>query len=107
MRIHLLIRKKYGLERYKKGKFTVPEDYIRKQSNEVTMILAKMRFVSTRVEHLYYPPVFIMEGISEQFEEKKEGEMISCYEIIINVLDDGEKTGSVRKQKEGSIKLMF
>lgn len=89
------------------GKFTVSEDYIRKQSNDVAMILAKMRFAPTRVEHLYYPPIFIMEGISEQFEEKKEGEMIPCYEIIINVLDDGEKTVSVRKQKEGSIKLMF
>lgn len=79
------------------GKFKIIEMLVRDSPELVFEVLADMKFVPTRVEHLWYPPVFLMEGISEKFEELEEGEKIPLYEIIINDLGNGKIITKIAK----------
>lgn len=69
------------------GKFYLSSDLIKNKYNEVAGILTALRFVPFRVEHLYYSSRFLMEGISEKFDEVKEGESIPFYDLAINTVD--------------------
>lgn len=73
------------------GKFYLPSYSIVRKSenkyNEAADILSTLRFVPFRVEHLYYSSRFLMEGISEKFDEVEEGQAIPFYDLIITNVD--------------------
>lgn len=65
------------------GKFYLSSYLIENKYNEVADILSSLRFVPFRVEHLYFSARFLMEGISEKFDEVGESKVIPFYDFEI------------------------
>lgn len=86
------------------GKFYLADYLIRNQSDSVAQALWEMKFVPLRVEHLWSNRKFLMEGFSPKFSEVKEGMEIPFYEIVINDLQEGEISISVKGDRERIIK---
>jgi len=78
------------------GKFYLSDHFIRKNPEKVAHALGIINFIPFRVEHLYCSGKFLMEGLSDKFEEIKEGELVPFYDILINDLS-GKITVSVTK----------
>ena len=78
------------------GKFYIAEYLVKEQPDQVVQVLFEMRFVPTRVEYIWLKNSFLMEGISSKFKGVCEGTEIPFYEIIINDLQEGKISVSVR-----------
>ena len=70
------------------GKFYLKSYLIKNEYSEVADILSSLKFVPFRVEHLYYSSCFLMEGMSEKFDEVEENQVVPFYDFEIVKLDN-------------------
>ena len=83
------------------GKFYLSSHLIENKYSEVANILSQLRFVPFHVEHLYSSSRFLMEGMSEKFNEVEEGQAIPFYDLeIIKVYNKSVVTKIVKSSNQ-------
>ncbi len=72
------------------GKITILSENIRQSPDMIAEIFIQMRFIPVRAELMFHNKNIEYIGLSDRFNEIKEGEQIPSYSIEVVTLGDGE-----------------